>query len=87
LRVCGGAATPALAGSLDAPELAWLTDRELEVARLAARGLTRADIASRLFLSARTVANHLNHIYGKLGLSNRGDLAALLGEGDSSVGE
>lgn len=78
LHQCPGASTPALAGLDAAPELGVLTARELEVAGLAARGLTRKDIAARLYLSDRTVGNHLNHIYAKLGITNRDELASLL---------
>jgi DNA-binding NarL/FixJ family response regulator len=48
-----------------------LTDRELEVLRWAARGLTNYDIAQRLYISVRTVEAHLTHIYNKLGVSSR----------------
>ena len=48
------------------------------MAGLAACGLTKREIADRLYLSIRTVGNHLNHIYGKLGLSSREELAAAL---------
>jgi DNA-binding NarL/FixJ family response regulator len=55
-----------------------LTNREREVATLAAAGLTSRAIAERLFLSARTVDNHLARIYAKLGVSNRAELPAAL---------
>jgi len=48
-----------------------LTERELEVLRLAAEGLTNYDIAQRLYISVRTVEAHLTHIYNKLGVSSR----------------
>jgi DNA-binding NarL/FixJ family response regulator len=48
-----------------------LTDRELEVLELAARGLTNYDIAQRLYISVRTVEAHLTHVYGKLGVGSR----------------
>jgi DNA-binding CsgD family transcriptional regulator len=48
-----------------------LTDREVEVLRLAAEGLSNAEIARRLVLSERTVGNHLANIYSKLGASGR----------------
>jgi HD-GYP domain-containing protein (c-di-GMP phosphodiesterase class II) len=50
---------------------AGLTAREVEVLRLAARGLTNKDIAATLFVSPKTVANHIEHIYLKIGASTR----------------
>jgi two-component system, NarL family, response regulator NreC len=51
-----------------------LTDRELEVLRLIARGLTNREVAERLFLSVRTVETHRARLQRKLGLSRRSDL-------------
>ncbi|WUD70376.1 AAA family ATPase [Streptomyces sp. NBC_00510] len=51
-----------------------LTPQELEIARLAASGLTNKQIAERLFLSHRTVGAHLYQIYPKLGITTRGML-------------
>lgn len=48
-----------------------LTSRELEVLRLAARGLTNRAIGHRLAISHRTVQGHLANIYGKLGVNSR----------------
>lgn len=50
---------------------AGLTPREIEVLRLVAEGLTDAQVAERLFLSPRTVSQHLRSIYNKLGVSSR----------------
>ena len=50
---------------------AGLTAREVEVLRLAARGLTNKDIASILFITPKTVGNHIEHIYAKIGASSR----------------
>ncbi|WP_254699192.1 helix-turn-helix transcriptional regulator [Rhodococcus sp. SGAir0479] len=51
-----------------------LTPQELEVARLAATGLSNPQIASRLFLSPRTVSSHLYRLFPKLGITSRGAL-------------
>jgi len=48
-----------------------LTKREVRVLRLVASGKTNKEIAKRLFVSEKTVKNHLNHIYRKLGVKNR----------------
>jgi DNA-binding NarL/FixJ family response regulator len=66
-----GAHTPALAPPGVQSDL---SAREREVALLAADGLTSRQIAERLFVSARTVDNHLQRIYLKLGISDRGAL-------------
>jgi DNA-binding CsgD family transcriptional regulator len=56
-----------------------LTRREREVAGMAASGASSREIADKLFLSARTVDNHLLRVYTKLGISSRDELAAALG--------
>jgi DNA-binding NarL/FixJ family response regulator len=50
---------------------AGLTQREVEVLRLLARGLSNKEIAERLVISPKTVGNHAEHIYGKIGCTNR----------------
>jgi HD-GYP domain-containing protein (c-di-GMP phosphodiesterase class II) len=50
---------------------AGLTQREVEVLRLLARGLSNKEIAERLVISPKTVGNHVEHIYGKIACSNR----------------
>ena len=55
-----------------------LSDREHEVALLAAQGMSSRDIASRLFVSTRTIDNHLQRVYSKLGVNGRDQLVAAL---------
>jgi len=55
-----------------------LTPQELQIVRLAARGLSNRDIAAQLFLSPRTVGYHLYKAYPKLGVAARSELPALL---------
>lgn len=56
---------------------ASLTAREREIMNLIAQGLTNAQIAGRFVLSEKTVKNHVNRIYAKLGASNRAQATAL----------
>jgi DNA-binding CsgD family transcriptional regulator len=53
-----------------------LTLRELEIARLVARGLTNREIADELRITVRTAGSHLEHIRTKLGVSRRSEIAA-----------
>jgi DNA-binding CsgD family transcriptional regulator len=48
-----------------------LTPREADVLRLVARGRSNKEIAKRLIISPKTVDNHLQHIYEKIGVSTR----------------
>jgi DNA-binding CsgD family transcriptional regulator len=59
--------------SADTPTVI-LTPQELQIARLAASGLTNKQIAERLFLSPRTVSGHLYRIFPKLGITGRAAL-------------
>jgi len=52
-----------------------LSRRELEIARLVAEGLTNREIASRLFISSRTVDTHVTNMLNKLGIGSRTQLA------------
>lgn len=70
---------PEAAGGLrSAADVAELTAREHEIARLAAAGLANQEIAHRLVISVRTVENHLNRAFRKLGVESRGDLPRVL---------
>jgi DNA-binding CsgD family transcriptional regulator len=59
------------------PALGTLTPREHEVIRLVAHGKTNAEIARTLWISPNTVRTHLEHIFDKLGVTNRTAAAAL----------
>lgn len=69
---------PAVVELAGAAGTAPLTHREREIALLAADGLASRVIAERLYVSVRTVDNHLGRIYSKLGLTSRAELAELL---------
>ena len=55
-----------------------LTAQELQIAQLAAEGLTNREIGQRLFLSHRTISTHLYRVFPKLGISSRVELSAAL---------
>jgi HD-GYP domain-containing protein (c-di-GMP phosphodiesterase class II) len=61
---------------------AGLTEREVQVLRLAAQGLTAKQIAERLVISAKTADHHIQHIYTKIGVSTRGAAALFAIEHD-----
>ncbi|MBS1678561.1 MAG: helix-turn-helix domain-containing protein [Actinobacteria bacterium] len=73
-RAPGAAAARALAATPATTEI--LTAREQEVCALVAGGATNAEVAASLFLSPRTVEHHLSHIYRKVGVRSRAELAA-----------
>jgi DNA-binding CsgD family transcriptional regulator len=65
-------------GERKRPSHGWasLTPTELQVATLVAQGLTNPQIAERLFISRSTVKSHLEHIFAKVGIRRRSELAA-----------
>ncbi|WP_125098172.1 LuxR C-terminal-related transcriptional regulator [Leucobacter chromiireducens] len=67
------------AGTLPTAHFARLTPRELEVARLAARGIANAALAARLGCSVRTIESHLAQAKAKLGAQSRRELSEKLG--------
>jgi DNA-binding NarL/FixJ family response regulator len=63
------------AGKADGAGLDSLTERELEVARLIVERKTNTEIAAELFLSPKTVETHIRHLFEKLGVSSRVEVA------------
>jgi ATP/maltotriose-dependent transcriptional regulator MalT len=61
-----------------------LTAQELQIAQLAAQGLSNREIGQRLFLSHRTISTHLYRVFPKLGITSRGELSAALAPGRTS---
>lgn len=64
----------AAAGERTRARRSWpaeLTEREVEVLRLVAAGLSNREIAGRLVISPRTAEHHVQHVYGKIGVSSR----------------
>jgi DNA-binding CsgD family transcriptional regulator len=66
-------------GTRRRPSTGWgsLTPTELEVVQLVLEGLNNPEIGGRLFMSRGTVKTHLPHVYAKLGVANRTELATL----------
>jgi DNA-binding CsgD family transcriptional regulator len=62
-----------------------LTDTERQVVALVAEGLRNAEIASELFLSRYTVETHLKHVFTKLGVRTRAELASLATQARAEV--
>jgi DNA-binding CsgD family transcriptional regulator len=65
-------------GERQRPQIGWasLTPVERDVVGLVAQGCTNAEIGQRLFISVNTVKKHLSHVYAKLDVDGRADLAA-----------
>jgi DNA-binding CsgD family transcriptional regulator len=63
-----------------------LSPQELQIARLAAAGLSNREIGQRLYLSHRTIGSHLYRIFPKLGISSRAQLGSALADGSFSSG-
>jgi len=64
-----------------------LTPQELQIAQMAAQGLTNREIGQKLYLSHRTVSTHLHRIFPKLGVTSRGALKAALSPAGAGAGE
>lgn len=75
LQVTGDRGLATTRSSPPTPRARALTDREVEVLRLAARGLTNREIAQELAISERTVGHHLAHVYDKTGRRTRAGVA------------
>ncbi|MFJ4428974.1 LuxR C-terminal-related transcriptional regulator [Streptomyces bobili] len=73
-RRCGLRCSPLISGFNVTPSL---TAREKQIARLAADGLSSNSIANHLVISVRTVNNHLQSVYAKLGITTRDELRAI----------
>jgi DNA-binding CsgD family transcriptional regulator len=62
-----------------------LSPQELQIARLAAEGLSNREIGQRLYLSHRTIGSHLYRIFPKLSISSRAQLGSALAAGDAGL--
>ncbi len=79
LRAAGESSSGRAPGTLDV-----LTAQELQIVRLAARGLSNREIGQRLYLSHRTVESHLYRAFPKLGITSRAQLPSVLGAPDDT---
>ena len=71
LRQAGVAVVPPRPRESTRANPGGLTNRQLDVARLVARGFTNAEIAARLFISPKTADHHVSAVLAKLGMTNR----------------
>jgi DNA-binding CsgD family transcriptional regulator len=62
------------------------SQRALQIARFVSEGATNREVASKLFLSPRTVEYHLHKVFTKLGIASRGELARLLPDEQPAAG-
>jgi DNA-binding CsgD family transcriptional regulator len=71
-------------GERQRPQTGWasLTAMELDIVRLVAEGHANAEIGERLFISVNTVKKHLSHVYAKVDVDGRADLAAQVARRD-----
>ncbi|MGH3863177.1 HD domain-containing phosphohydrolase [Actinokineospora sp.] len=82
---CVRAVVAAAGQQTTATRMTWpsgLTDREVEVLRLVARGLSNKEIATRLVIARRTAEHHVQHVYTKIGCSTRAGAALFAMEHD-----
>jgi DNA-binding NarL/FixJ family response regulator len=73
------------AGKADGSGVETLTERELEVARLVVDRKTNAQIAAELFLSPKTVETHIRHLFQKLEVSSRVEVARVVERADREL--
>ncbi|HZG84301.1 response regulator transcription factor [Paenibacillus sp.] len=78
------AAAPKPAVKADHPALSELSKREMEILELIAEGQTNAQIAARLFISVKTVANNISNMLNKLQVADRNEARRLLKESRES---
>ena len=83
LRAAG--ATPVRLASPTASPVSSLTPQELQVALLAARGMSNKEIADRIYLSHRTVSTHLYKAFPKLSITSRAQLRDALSDAGHAV--
>lgn len=81
LRATGETSRPRTLAARD-----WLSPQELQIAQMAAEGLSNREIGQKLYLSHRTVSSHLYRVFPKLGITSRMELPAALSAGSISSG-
>jgi DNA-binding NarL/FixJ family response regulator len=72
-------------GAPDAPGVASLTERELQVARLVVDRRTNREIAAELYLSLKTVESHMRNLFRKLDVSSRVEVARTIEHAERSA--